>query len=160
MKRQTAWRRWAQGIAIAGLAVGLCTAASAAAQPQAPGRRGPGGPGGMMRPPPFAHLKLSDDQRTKIHALFADQREETWATREKVRTAHDELRSAIYGSTAPDTARIDELVAQIVELTAQQLKSRTSLEIRLAALLTDEQRQQMATARRGPEPRPGGPIDR
>jgi Spy/CpxP family protein refolding chaperone len=76
---------------------------------------------------------------------------------QQLRTARGSLRSAIYGSATPDTGQIEQLTNQIADLEAQVLKARVAAEIEVASVLTDSQRQKMASMpergpRRGPRP--------
>lgn len=138
------WRTRARAIALAGVGIALVSAVTVAAPQPGPGRAPGMGPGGTMVPPPLARLNLSEDQRVKVRAIFEKQREAAQATHEKLRGLQDQLRDAIFASPAADTVRAEELAGQIADLQAQQLCARVAAEIQVAALLTDEQRQQMA----------------
>jgi Spy/CpxP family protein refolding chaperone len=151
MKAFQTWRGRLQALTLAVVAVGVVTVANVAARQPAPGR--PNGPG--MRPPfPFAQLNLTDDQKTRIEAIFEKHRTQEQATREQLRTAHESLRTAIFGSATPDAAQIEQLTSQLVDLEGQTLKARIATEIEVASVLNDEQRQKMATMQ-GPGPRRG-----
>lgn len=150
------WRGRLQGVALAAVAIGLVAVANVAAHQEGPGRAG--GPGPGMRPPiPFAQLNLTDDQKTRIHAIFDKHRESDQGTMEQLRSAREALRSAIYGSAAPDAAQIEQLTSQVADLETQALKARIATEVEMASVLTDAQRQKMASMpergpRRGPRP--------
>jgi Spy/CpxP family protein refolding chaperone len=156
MKFTQTWGGRARAVALAGLGVALVTVGVAAGQPGQPAR------GQRMRGPmPFAQLNLTDDQQARVKAVFDEQRGSGETAREALSTAQDELRKAIFGSATPDMAQIDALTTRIAGLQADALRAHTTAQLKIAAILTDEQRQQMATARpprgRGPGRGPGGP---
>lgn len=141
MKAFQTWRGRLQALTLAVVAVGVVTVANVAARQPAPGPNGPG-----MRPPfPFAQLNLTDDQKTRIEAIFEKHRTQEQTTREQLRTAHESLRTAIFGTATPDAAQIEQLTSQLVDLEGQTLKARIATEIEVASVLNDEQRQKMAT---------------
>jgi Spy/CpxP family protein refolding chaperone len=151
MKPFHTWRGRLQAVALSAAAVALVAVSNVAARQELPGR--PGGRG-MREPMPFAQLNLSADQKTQARSIFEKHREAGQATMEQLRTARESLRSAIYGSATPDTARIEDLTNQVAELEAKALRARIATEIEVASILTDEQRQQMASMR-PPGPRRG-----
>jgi Spy/CpxP family protein refolding chaperone len=115
---------------------------------------GPGGPGGL--PPIFLRVELTEPQRTQIKALVDEQRESRRAHMEERRTLQQQLTSAIYG-TGTDADSLASIVTKLAELQKQALDADVALQTRIAALLTDEQRQQIVAqeaARPGPPQRP------
>lgn len=139
-----AWRRRARAVVLAGLGVAFLTAGAAAQQADAP-RREARMRGGM----PLAHLNLSADQQASVKAIMTEQRTANEATGKALREAHDELRAAIYGSATPDAAKIEELTTRISGLEADALRARIATQVKIAGVLTDEQRKEMASAERG-----------
>ena len=70
--------------------------------------------------------------------------------REKLGELQRSLRAAIFAD-APDTAQIDQLRASIAEAEAAALAARVDLQLKIAQILTPEQRQQAReSAGRGP----------
>ena len=147
MKYSETWRGRAKALLLAAAGVALVTVGASAARQTEGFGRGPG----MRGPFPFAHLNLTNQQRSQMRAILDEQRSGRQDAREELRKAHDELRAAIFGSANPDTGRIDELVTRIASLEADALKARVASEIKIASILTDEQRQELASAqpRRG-----------
>ena len=151
MKALQSWRGRLQAVALATVAVGMVAVGNAAARQEGP--RGPdrGGPG-MRGPRPFAQLNLSDEQRTKVRAIVQKHRDADRSTMEQLRAARQSLRAAIFSSSTPDTAELEQLTSQIADLQAQLLKARTAAQLEVASVLTVEQRQKMASL---PQRRPG-----
>jgi protein CpxP len=130
------------------LAVGISTAIA-----QGPGGRGPGGrgfgpgrggPGGAL--PMLRQLNLTDVQRDQVKTLVDEQRKQNEASGpRKVAELHRSLEAAILADT-PDTAQIDQLRASIAEAESAALAARVDLQIKIAQILTAEQRQQARDA--------------
>ena len=160
----TTYRRTLSTIAAAAIAVAVAVAAASAGPGQStagsqpshsgPGRGGFGGPFPMLR-----QLNLTDAQRQQIKALVEEERTATAAqsplrTRAELQRA---LHAAILADT-PDSARIDELRANIAEAEAASLAKRVELQLKVAQILTPEQRKQArehAESRSGPGQRFG-----
>jgi periplasmic protein CpxP/Spy len=135
-------------IAAAAVVVTTTIAATAAGQsavgrgPGAgPGRGGPGGPMAIIR-----QLNLTDAQREQIKALTDAERAARAQTggQAPVRTVFDlqrSLEAAIFADT-PDTAQIDQLKASIADAEAAALAGRIDLQLKIAQILTPEQRAQ------------------
>jgi Spy/CpxP family protein refolding chaperone len=101
-----------------------------------PGRGGPGGPFPMLR-----QLNLTDTQREQVKALVEEQRKQNdGAAIKKVGELHRALQSAIFAD-APDNGQIDQLRASIAEADAAALAARVDLQLKIAQILTPEQRQ-------------------
>jgi len=129
---------------IAAAAVAATTAISAGAgQPpaaQGPGQ-GRGGPGGPL--PILRQLNLTDTQRDQVRALMQEQRAQE-AQQSQARTLVDlqrALHAAIFADT-PDSTQIDQLRAGIAEAEAATLAARVELQLKIAQILTPEQRAQ------------------
>ena len=111
--------------------------------------QGPVGPRGPMGPPPgqgglpplFMRIELTEQQRSQIHVLVEEQRDSRRADMEERRTLQQQLTSAIYGGT--DTDSMAATVARLAELQKQALDADVALHTKVAALLTDDQRQQI-----------------
>ena len=136
-------------IAAAVLVVGTTISAGAGQPPSGrgpgqgpgPGRGGPGGPFPVLR-----QLNLTDTQREQIKAITDAERATRESTQEEspVRTLVElrrSLHAAIFADT-PDTAQIDQLRASIAEAEAAALAARIDLELKIAQVLTPEQRAQ------------------
>jgi protein CpxP len=142
--------------AIAGVAAVVITAAGmtavgaqapAGAPPQRGFGAGRGGPGPF---PMLQQLNLTDAQREQIHSIMEERRPDQAAGR-KVGDLQHQLTTAIFADT-PDTAQIEQLKAAITEAEATALAQRIDTELRIAQVLTPEQRQK---ARDLPAPGPG-----
>lgn len=149
MKAFQSWRGSLQAVALATIAVGMIAVGNVAARQQGPG---PGDRGLRMRGPmPFAQLNLTDDQKTRIQGIFQKHREAEQATMEQARQARAALRQAIFAGSTPDAAQVEQLTNQLADLEGQLLKARTAMEVEVASVLTDAQRQKMAAMpERGP----------
>jgi Spy/CpxP family protein refolding chaperone len=156
MKPIETWGGRLQAIVLAVAAVTLVAATSVAARQEWPG---PGGGNRRMGPAmPLARLNLTAEQKTQVKAIMDKHRDAEQATFGQLRTARESLHKAIFGSPTPDTTQIETLTGQITELEGKALRARVARELEVASILTDEQRQQMATMqprgpRRGPRPR-------
>ena len=121
------------------LAVAALAATVAAQAPggRGPGRMGPGfgGPGPM---PMLQRLDLTDAQKEQVKALTAER-----ATQGAGRTLaglERDLNAAVMADS-PDTAKIEQLKTGILEAQTAALNERVDLELRIAQILTPEQRQ-------------------
>jgi periplasmic protein CpxP/Spy len=147
------------------LAVGITTAVAQGPGGRGPGRGfgpGPGGPGGPGGPlPVLRQLNLTDAQRDQVKALLdAERQQNQGAGPQKMGELQKALDAAIFAD-APDPAQIDQLRASIAEAEAAALAARVDLQLKIAQILTPEQRQQ---AREALNHRPGpgrgrGPRD-
>ena len=149
---------------IAAAAVAFATAVSAGAG-QPPAGRGPGpgqgrgGPGGPL--PILRQLNLTDAQREQVKAL--DRRTASARRRAvagpKAQGAAARAQAAVFADT-PDSAQIDQLRAGIAEAEAAVLAARVDLQLKVAQILTPEQRKQareLTDRRPGRAGRAGGP---
>jgi len=111
---------------------------------QGPGPRG----GGLER------LNLTADQREQVKQLMEAEREANREKREQMIALQRQLHEAIF----LEKGNASEVGQQIGELEAQMLQARIAHMQKLAAILTPEQRKEMAAAApRGPGRRgPGG----
>jgi len=126
------------------LAVGISTAVAQGPGGRGPGGRGfgpgPGGPGGPL--PALRQLNLTDAQRDQVKTLVEEQRKQNDGTaRRKVAELQRSLQAAVFADT-PDVGQIDQLRASIAEAEAAALAARVDLQIKIAQILTPEQRQQ------------------
>ena len=94
---------------------------------------------------------MSDTQRDQVKALLDEQRKQTDGTgMRKLAELQRALRTAVFAD-APDTGQIDQLRASIAEAEASALAARVDLQLKIAQILTPEQRQQAReSAGRGP----------
>ncbi|MET0213088.1 MAG: periplasmic heavy metal sensor [Vicinamibacterales bacterium] len=137
-------------LTIAAAAVVVTTTIAATAAGQSPVGRGPGGgpgrggPGGPM--PVLRQLNLTDAQREQIKTLTDAERAARTQSggQAPARTLFElqqSLQAAIFADT-PDTAQIDQLKANIAEAEAAALAGRIDLQVKIAQILTPEQRAQ------------------
>ncbi len=141
---------WTKGVAViaATLILGAVALVSAQGPQGRPGPRGgPGGPGGL--PPGLMRINLTEQQKSELRTLVEQDRDARKPQFEQVRTLRQQLNAAVF-SGAPDQQQLSALTAQLADLQRQALEADVALQVRIAALLTDEQRQQIATAR-GPQ---------
>lgn len=94
---------------------------------------GPGGPMAMLR-----GLDLTDAQREQIRALAEEQRKDG-PPMQKAGELRRELHAAIFADS-PDHARIDQLEAAIAEAEATALSAHVEHQLKVAQVLTAEQR--------------------
>ncbi len=144
-------------LAAAAIMVAAAGSVSVIAQPQGfgrgPGRgMGPDGPGpmGMLK-----RLDLTDDQRAQIKAILAERKAE--GPDQKLLDLQKQLHEAIFADT-PDESKIGELKTAINAAEAAALNDRVALQLKIAQVLTPEQRLKAREfqGRRG-SPGPGGP---
>jgi len=137
-------------LTIAAAAIVVTTTIAATAAGQSPVGRGPGGgpgrggPGGPM--PVLRQLNLTDAQREQIKTLTDAERAARTQSggQAPARTLFElqqSLQAAIFADT-PDTAQIDQLKANIAEAEAAALAGRIDLQVKIAQILTPEQRAQ------------------
>lgn len=151
MRSRKTWIKSA-ALVVASVLVGAVAMVSAQGPQGRPGRvppGGPGGPGGL--PPGLMQINLTDPQRTDLRTLVEQDRESRKAALEQLRTVRQQLTVAVFGSPA-DTQQVSDLTAQLADLQRQGLEADIALQVKVAALLTDEQRQRIVTAR-APRPR-------
>ena len=151
--RMTSRILWAAMAGVAAVAITAATLTAVSAQTPAgtppqhgfgPGRGGPG-PFPMLQ-----QLNLTDAQRDQIQGIMQERRSDQSAGR-KVGDLQHQLSVAIFADT-PDTAQIEQLKASIAEAEAAALAERVDTGLRIAQVLTPEQRQK---ARDLPPPGPG-----
>lgn len=137
-------------VAAAAVAV---TAVMSTVSAQPPAGRGQGGRGAPGRAfPVLGHLNLTEAQREQIRELTAQQRSDPeQAGARKGGELRRALRTAIFAD-APDLAQIEQLKADIAQAEAAALAARMDLQLKIAQILTPEQRKQ---ARESTGPGPG-----
>ncbi len=91
-------------------------------------------------------INLTEQQKTELRTLVEQDRESRKGQFEQVRTLRQQLNAAVFGGTA-DTQQLSDLTAQLADLQRQALEADVALQVKIAALLTDEQRQQIVNAR-------------
>lgn len=141
---------WFTALAIAAAASVGMVAHPAQDPPQNPPRGrgvGPGGPGpwGMLQ-----RLNLTNEQKTQIRTIL-DERQKT--ADPAGMSLQKQLHEAIFADT-PDTAKIGELKTAIKAAQAANLDERVAQQLRIAQILTPEQRQEAREfqGRMGPGP--------
>ena len=134
------------------LAVAVLAAATISAQAPGPGGQGRGGRGmGPGTLPMLQRLDLTDAQKEQVRAIMTEN-----AGQNAFRTLGQlerDLTAAVMADV-PDTAKIEQLKTSIAEAESAALNERVDLQLRIAQILTPEQRQK---ARELP---PGGPRGR
>ncbi len=125
--------------------------AQASAPPGPPAGAGPRGqgPGRMFGPgalPPglIARLQLTDQQRADIRSLVTEQRAARHSANIKQRDLRQQLDAQVFADT-PDTAKIKDLQSQIAAAQADGLAARVDLQVKIAQILTPDQRAQALT---------------
>jgi protein CpxP len=126
------------------------TLAIASLGAQDPGGRGQRGrPGREFGPfPLLRELNLTDAQRQQIQALVQESRKDDGAMK-KIGDLHRDLNAAIFADV-PDTAKIEQLKAAIAEAESAGLAERIDLQVKIAQILTPEQRQKARELPPGP----------
>jgi periplasmic protein CpxP/Spy len=138
-------------VAIVGLTIGTISAQGPDGrrdgQPAMGQGRGPGRGAG-----PVLHgLDLTDAQREQVRSILEANRPDA-ASVSKAAELQRELRAAVFAD-APDQAKIDQLKAALSESHAAALSARIETELKIAQVLTAEQR---AKARELPARGPRG----
>ena len=139
----TTYTRTLSAIAAAALVVAT-TVSTVAGQPPAGQRPGPGfgrgGPGGPF--PVLGQLNLTDDQKAQVKTLLDEERAQTDAQSpgRKLMELQRALTAAVFADV-PDAAQIDQLRASIAEAEAAALATRVDMQLKIAQILTPEQRQ-------------------
>src|SRR5262245_7274223 len=148
-----------KSVGISVVAIGLLvTAATSEGAFGGRGRHGDGwqgGPSTARLEHRLERLDLSLDVRAKAFAIVDASRSEDRALRERIRTAHEQLRTAL-ASGAPDAHALDAQVDALGALKTQQHKHFLHTMIQVGALLPDEQRTQWFAA---PRHRGGDRVD-
>jgi Spy/CpxP family protein refolding chaperone len=130
--------------------VGVLVVATLSAQGQGRGARGLGpgrGPGPL---PMLQQLDLTAAQKEQIHAIVGERTGQD--ARQTLGKLHQDLTAAVMADT-PDASKIEQLKASINEAEATALNERVDLQLRIAQILTPEQRQKAREL-------PGGPRGR
>jgi protein CpxP len=127
--------------------------ASLSAQDQGGWPQRGGGPGPLAA---LRQLDLTDAQRQQIQALVQERRTDDSAMR-KLGDLHRDLNAAIFAD-APDTAKIEQLKASVNEAEAAALAERVDLQLKIAQILTPEQRAKARDLPPGPRGRGRGAL--
>ena len=111
--------------------------------------------------PILRQLNLTDAQREQIKALTDEHRaqDDTQSPARKLVELQRTLEAAVFADT-PDNAQIEQLRASIAEAEAATLAARVDLQLKIAQILTPEQRKQareLMDRRPGRSGRAGGP---
>jgi Spy/CpxP family protein refolding chaperone len=123
-------------------------------------------PAQMMPPPPLGgvcrqgrgarDLNLSETQQKQITAVCKESFKKVFDLRETVNKAEAELQSA-FDESPVDQTKSNNAIERLVAARADLFRATSQMDLKIRALLTDEQWQQLKThERRGPG-RPGGP---
>jgi Spy/CpxP family protein refolding chaperone len=144
-------------MAVAVLTMALAAMPAAAGEPgQHPGSGMPAMTGGTLDAlGPVIHmlqmLDLSDQQKQQIHSLLP-QAVQGNDSAEQIRAAEQQLHSAVLADV-PDPQAIDAIKASLNAAHAAQLDRHIDLMMKIAQILTPEQRQQLLKMH------PGGPSE-
>ena len=142
MKSRTFWSTVTVILATI-MAIATMSAQGPGGRPQRGG--GPGrefGPGPLLR-----QLDLTEAQRQQVQALVQERRADDGAR--KLGDLHHDLNTAVFADT-PDTTKIEQLKASILEAEAAALAERIDLQLKIAQILTPEQRQKARELPPGP----------
>lgn len=156
---------WTTLLAVFVAASALVTISAQAQEPpqrregRTAGHRGMGPGRGMGPLAGLGRLNLTNEQREQVRAIVQQARTSGEAPRQTAAGLHRELRAAVFAD-APDHAKIDALKASIAEARASALNARIALDLKIAEVLTPEQRAQAREVRegrgRGPGAQAGG----
>jgi len=134
----------------------LATGISFAQAPAAGMRPGDGGPPMRMQGPRgrLERLNLTPEQRQQVEQLMKADREANKELAGKMRELQQQLQETIFLGKGD----VNGIAEQVNELQAKLLQARIAHQQKVAALLTTEQREQMAKMPpMGPGPGPRGP---
>jgi Spy/CpxP family protein refolding chaperone len=96
------------------------------------------------------NLDLTDAQKEQVRAVLAERSGRNNA--QTLGQLHRDLQAAVMADT-PDTAKIEQLKASINEAEAAALTERVDLQLRIAQILTPDQRQKAREIPAGPRGR-------
>ena len=109
------------------------------------------GPGGGPGPlPMLQRLGLTDAQKEQVKGILSERSGQNAG--QTLAKLHQDLTAAVMADV-PDTARIEQLKTSINEAEAAALNERVDLQLRIAQILTPEQRQMAREAPAGPRGR-------
>ena len=97
---------------------------------------------------PLWNLDLSGDQRAKIEKIADDLRRKHWAIMGQVMEEESKLRD-LYATEQPDPKKVGEAYARIAKLRQEMLEAHVKANNDAEALLTKDQRAQLARWQRG-----------
>lgn len=129
-----------QTLTATGLGIALLGAAAAFAGP------GPGGPhegdphGGRMLAKMTEELELTAEQQATIKAIYATNREQGAADRERLRELHEQLRAS---EGDFDAGSAQQAADELGEITSRMAYQRASAQHQVREVLTDEQRAEL-----------------
>jgi Spy/CpxP family protein refolding chaperone len=95
-------------------------------------------------------LDLTDGQKEQVRAILSEHSGQNAG--QTLGKLHQDLMAAVMSDT-PDTAKIEQLKTSINEAEATALNERVDLELRIAQILTPEQRQKAREVPAGPRGR-------
>ena len=130
--------------------VAVLAVATLSAQGQARGGRGLGPGRGSGPLPMLQRLDLTAAQKEQVHAILGERTGQD--ARQSLGKLHQELTAAVMADT-PDASKIEQLKASINEAEAASLNERVDLQVRIAQILTPEQRQKARELPAGPRRR-------
>jgi Spy/CpxP family protein refolding chaperone len=109
------------------------------------------GPGGGPGPlPMLQRLDLTDAQKEQVKGILSERSGHNAG--QTLGRLHQDLTAAVMADV-PDTAKIEQLKASINEAEAAALNERVDLQLRIAQILTPEQRLKAREAPAGPRGR-------
>jgi len=139
-------RTYGYGLAVLVIVIGLVATLGAQPPAGAQGGRGQGmgsgmgqgmrgqgmGPGGA----PMADLKLTTEQQHQIQEIMQAHRDENQAAMQRARDLRKQLRGLVFGGNGDEAAAL----ALATEIAAVEAKTRITMQLAVAAVLTPEQR--------------------
>lgn len=125
-------------VVVAAFAVGTVSA-----QGPRGGFRGMGPGGGPGPLPMLQRLGLTDAQKEQVKGILSERSGQSAG--QTLAKLHQDLTTAVMADV-PDTARIEQLKTSINEAEAAALNERVDFQLRIAQILTPEQRQQAREA--------------
>jgi Spy/CpxP family protein refolding chaperone len=133
---------WTTLVAVLVAAVSFMTLAAQTGEPPKKPETGPSRGASVGRGPAsrmYKSLSLTNEQGKQIRALLEEQRQSDTAQTKKVGELQRQLHTAIFADT-PDRAKINQLKADIGQAEAAGLAARIELDLKIAQVLTAEQR--------------------
>jgi Spy/CpxP family protein refolding chaperone len=100
--------------------------------------------------PMLARLDLTDAQKEQVRAIVGER--PAAEARQTLDSLRRELRVAVLADS-PDTAKIEQLKTSIADAESAALSAEVDLQLRIAQILTPEQRQKAREAPAGPRGR-------
>jgi Spy/CpxP family protein refolding chaperone len=104
---------------------------------------------GQPIPPQLRGVDLTDEQREQIGTFMKESKEKSQALREELRDLNEELQELLLASGGTDAAKVQQVQAKITANEVAMEKQRVDMFLKIKALLTPEQQEQLKQGKQG-----------